>query len=140
MISLAHYLAIGAILFALGMIGFLSRRNLIVLFICGEMMLLGVSLNFVAFSRFHGNMQGQIFTLFILTIAACEAGLALAFILLLYRRHKSLDISLWQEIHETGFPAPVDTEPLPTGDQEMIFPKLPVAGIEPASREEIIHA
>ena len=98
MIPVSYYLAVGAGLFCLGLIGFLARRNLIVIFLCAEMMLQGVALNFVAFSRHHGNMHGQVFTLFIITVAACEAGLALAFILMLYRRKKTLDVSVWQEL------------------------------------------
>ncbi|HZY88881.1 MAG TPA: NADH-quinone oxidoreductase subunit NuoK, partial [Gemmataceae bacterium] len=65
-----HYLVVGAALFVLGMIGFLSRRNLIVLFLCAEMMLQGVAINLVAFARYRGNLQGQAFVLFILTVAA----------------------------------------------------------------------
>jgi NADH:ubiquinone oxidoreductase subunit K/Cu/Ag efflux protein CusF len=73
---LHHYLVVGAILFILGMIGFLSRRNLIVMFLCAEMMLQGVALNLVAFARYGGNLTGQAFVLFVLTVAACEAAIA----------------------------------------------------------------
>ena len=73
-VPLHHYLVVGAILFALGLIGFLARRNLIIMFLCAEMMLQGVAINLVAFARYRGNLQGQAFTLFILTVAACEAG------------------------------------------------------------------
>lgn len=73
---LHNYLVVGAILFALGMIGFLARRNLIIMFLSAEMMLQGVALNLVAFARYWGNLRGQAFTLFIITVAACEAGLA----------------------------------------------------------------
>ena len=82
---LQNYLVVGAILFVLGMIGFLARRNLIIMFLSAEMMLQGVAINLVAFARYRGNLQGQSFTLFILTVAACEAGIALALILMLYR-------------------------------------------------------
>jgi NADH:ubiquinone oxidoreductase subunit K len=81
---LAGQLAVGAILFALGAIGFLTRRNLILMMLSAEMMLHGVSINLTAFGRYHGNASGQVFTIFVLTIAACEAGLALALILNLY--------------------------------------------------------
>src|SRR5262249_39932877 len=77
---LPAYLTVGAILFVLGMVGFLARRNLIIMFLCVEMMLQGVALNLVAFARYRGNLQGQAFTLFILTVAACEAAIALALI------------------------------------------------------------
>jgi NADH-quinone oxidoreductase subunit K len=66
-----HYLAVGAVLFVLGMIGFLGRSNMIIMFLCAEMMLQGVALNLVAFARYHGNLQGQAFVLFILTVSAC---------------------------------------------------------------------
>jgi NADH-quinone oxidoreductase subunit K len=140
MIQVWDYLAVGTALFALGLIGFLARRNLIVMFLCAELMLQGVSLNFVAFSRHHGNMHGQVFTLFIITVAACEAALALAFILTLYRRKKSLDVSAWQAIREQGMPPTLDTEPLPPVEPEAPLPKLPVAGVEPAHAEECTHA
>src|SRR5215472_12726417 len=97
---LYHYLAVGAILFVLGLIGFLARRNLIVMFLCAEMMLQGVAINFVAFARYRGNLQGQSFVLFLLTVAACEAAVALALILMLYKRRESLDVSLWQDLRE----------------------------------------
>src|SRR5437660_9792327 len=101
-LPLHHYLVVGAVLFALGLIGFLARRNLIVMFLCAEMMLQGVALNLVAFARYRGNLQGQAFTLFILTVAACEAAIALALILILFRSRGSLDVSLWQELREPG--------------------------------------
>ncbi len=91
-LPLHHYLIVGAILFALGLVGFLARRNLIVMFLCAEMMLQGVAVNLVAFARYRGNLQGQVFTLFILTVAACEAAIALALILMLFRRRDSLDV------------------------------------------------
>src|SRR6266446_6493393 len=97
---LENYLVVGAVLFALGMIGFLTRRNLIIMFLSAEMMLQGVALNLVAFAHFRGNLHGQVFTLFILTVAACEAAVALALILVLYRRKRSLDVSPWQELRE----------------------------------------
>jgi NADH-quinone oxidoreductase subunit K len=91
-----HYLAVGAVLFALGAIGFLARRNLIIMFLCAEMMLQGVAVNLVAFARYRGNLEGQAFTLFVITVAACEAAIALALILMLFRAKQSLDVSLWQ--------------------------------------------
>src|SRR6516225_6113362 len=112
-LPIQHYLVVGAALFALGMIGFLARRNMIVMFLCAEMMLQGVTLNLVAFARFRGNLQGQAFTLFILTVAACEAGIALALIVTLYRKRHSLDVSLWQDLRESGLERTVDAEPLP---------------------------
>src|SRR5436190_4325497 len=109
-IPLHHFLAVGAILFALGAIGFLARRNLIVMFLSAEMMLQGVTLNLVAFARYRGNLQGQAFTLFILTVAACEAAIALALILMLYRRRRSLDVSVWQDLRESTYESAEDEE------------------------------
>jgi NADH-quinone oxidoreductase subunit K len=137
--NLTNYLTVGAILFALGAIGFLTRRNLIILFLSAEMMLQGVAVNLVAFARYHGNLQGQAFVLFILTVAACEAAIALALILMLYRRQQSLDVSVWQELREPGQEATVDEEPLPPPLPEPPMPKLPPAGIEPAPRKESTH-
>jgi NADH-quinone oxidoreductase subunit K len=136
---LHNYLVVGAILFALGMIGFLARRNLIIMFLCAEMMLQGVTLNLVAFSRFRGNLQGQAFTLFILTVAACEAGIALALIVTLYRNRHSLDVSLWQDLREAGLDRTVDSEPLPPAPPEVPAPKLTPAGVEPAHSKESTH-
>jgi NADH-quinone oxidoreductase subunit K len=136
MIPVSYYLAVGAGLFALGLIGFLARRNLIVMFLSAEMMLQGVALNFVAFSRHHGNLHGQVFTLFISTVAACEAGIALALFLMLYRRKKTLDVSAWQDLREQGLEPMDDTLPFPEASPEEPMPKLPTAGIEPARPQE----
>ena len=99
---LRDYLLVGAALFALGMLGFLSRRNLIVMFLSAEMMLQGTALTLVGFGRYHGNWTGQVFTIVILTVAACEASIALALIVILYNRRSSLDVTLWQDIREAG--------------------------------------
>ena len=131
-LSVHHYLIVGAILFCLGMVGFLARRNLIIMFLCAEMMLQGVAINLVAFARYRGNLQGQAFVLFILTVAACEAGIALALILMLFKRKGSLDVSLWQELREPGQEPTVDEEPLPTPLPEEPLPQLTPAGKEPS--------
>lgn len=87
-VSLNHYLGLSAVLFVLGTVGILlNLRNLILLFMSLELILLAVNLNFVAFSAYLGDMSGQIFTLFILTVAAAEAAIGLA-ILVLYFRHR----------------------------------------------------
>lgn len=85
------YVVVGALLFALGLVGFVSRRNLIVMFLSTEVMFQGVLLNAVAMGRAHGDLGGQAFGLFLLVIAAVEAGLALGLIVLLYRRGGTLD-------------------------------------------------
>jgi NADH-quinone oxidoreductase subunit K len=137
---LHHYLAVGAVLFALGLIGFLARRNLILMFLSAEMMLQGVALNLVAFARHRGNLGGQALTLFVLTVAACEAAVALALILMLYRRGRSLDVSLWQELREDNLERTDDREePLPPPPPPEPLPKLPPAGLEPARRPEKTH-
>jgi NADH-quinone oxidoreductase subunit K len=139
-VGLEHYLVVGAVLFALGMVGFLARRNLIVMFLCAEMMLQGVAINLVAFARFHGNLHGQAFVLFIITVAACEAGVALALILMLYRRKQSLDVSLWQSLHEKGWEPAEDDEALPEPPPPEPPPHLTPAGTEPPRRGEVSHA
>ena len=136
MITLWHYLAVAAALFGIGLTGFLTRRNLITMFLCAEMMLQGVAINFVAFARFHGNLQGQVFVLFIVAVAACEAGIALALFLMLYRRGKSLDSSQWQSLRESGVPPVVDTEPLEPAEPEPELEHLPPAGVRPAPSAE----
>jgi len=138
-VPIHHFLVVGAILFTLGLIGFLVRRNLIILFLCAEMMLQGVTINLVAFARYRGNLQGQAFTLFILTVAACEAAIALALILMLYKRRGSLDVSLWQDLREADQEATVDEEPLPPAEKEEAMPHLSPAGREPDRRKETSH-
>ena len=111
--DLPHYLACAAVLFVLGLVGFLARRNLILMFLSVELMVQGVALNFVAFARFRGNLDGQSFVLFMLTVAACEAALALALILALYRTQASLDVSLWQNLREMTSTPPKTTNHYP---------------------------
>ena len=103
------------------------------------MMLQGVAINFAAFGRYHGSLSGQAFVLFIVAVAACEAGIALALILVLYRRARSLDASDWQSLREVGVPATVDAEPLPPPPLERADPQLPPAGREPAKTQEAAH-
>ena len=137
MMTLWHYLAVAAALFGIGLVGFLTRRNLITMFLCAEMMLQGVAINFVAFARFHGNLHGQVFVLFVLAVAACEAGVALALFLMLYRRNKTLDASKWQDLREAGVPPTPDADPLPAA----VVPADPVlapAGRRPAPTAEEI--
>jgi NADH-quinone oxidoreductase subunit K len=92
--DLAHYLVLGAILFAISVVGiFLNRRNLIVLLMAIELMLLAVNLNFIAFSNFLGNTAGQIFVFFILTVAAAEAAIGLAILVTLFRNRRTIDVA-----------------------------------------------
>ena len=97
-LTLSHYLLTGAVLVVLGLIGFLTRRNLIIMFLCTEMMFQGVLVTLVAFSRFHLNDTGQTFVIFVLTIAAAEAALALALVVLLFRLRRTLDVQPWADL------------------------------------------
>jgi NADH-quinone oxidoreductase subunit K len=98
LITLNYYLLTGALLFGLGMTGFVARRNLIVMFLCTEMMFQGVVVTLVAFSRYHLNFDGQVFVIFVLTIAAAEAAMALGLVVLLFRRKHTLDAEAWSEM------------------------------------------
>ena len=97
-LALQHYLAVGGIMFAIGLIGFMTRRNLIVMFLCTELMFQGVAINLIAFSHFHGNLAGQAFVIFVLVIAAAEASLALGLVVLLFRQKNTLDADAWREL------------------------------------------
>src|SRR5215218_6763148 len=97
-LSLQHYLAVGAIMFCVGMIGFMSRRNLIVMFLCTELMFQGVAINLIAFGHYHGNLAGQAFVIFVLVIAAAEASLALGLVVLLFRQRNTLDAEAWRDL------------------------------------------
>lgn len=92
-LTLGHYLSLGAMLFALSVIGiFLNRKNLIVLLMAIELMLLAVNMNFVAFSHFLGDTHGQVFVFFILTVAAAESAIGLAILVLLFRNKNSINV------------------------------------------------
>ena len=93
MITLTHYLMLAGILFAIAVAGiFLNRKNVILLLMCIELMLLAVNFNFIAFSRFHGSLDGQVFVFFILTIAAAEAAIGLAILVVLFRQRRSINV------------------------------------------------
>jgi NADH-quinone oxidoreductase subunit K len=92
-LTLSHFLVLGAILFALSVIGiFINRRNLIVLLMAIELMLLAVNLNFIAFSHYLGDMDGQVFVFFILTVAAAESAIGLAILVVLFRSRESINV------------------------------------------------
>ena len=92
-VTLGHFLSLGAVLFALSIVGiFINRRNLIVLLMAIELMLLAVNTNFVAFSHYLNDMNGQIFVFFILTVAAAEAAIGLAILVLLFRNKSSINV------------------------------------------------
>jgi NADH-quinone oxidoreductase subunit K len=92
-LTLTHFLTIGAILFCLSVAGiFINRKNVIVLLMCIELMLLAVNMNFIAFSHFNGDVAGQVFVFFILTVAASEAAIGLAILVVLFRNRHSINV------------------------------------------------
>ena len=149
---LYNYLLVGGILFVLGMIGFLVRRNMIVMFLCAEMMLQGVSVSLIGFGRYHaglvesvsplqsGPWGGQMLVVFIITVAACEAGIAMALILMLAHQSGKLDAAFWQDLREATQPAFVDREVPEEREEDRVWPKLTPAGIRPtADEDELLH-
>ena len=93
MISLSHYLVLAAVMFALSVIGiFINRKNVIIILMCIELMLLAVNINFVAFSHFRGDIAGQVFVFFILTVAAAEAAIGLAILVVLFRNRRTINV------------------------------------------------
>ncbi len=93
MIPLAHFLIVAALLFAISVAGiFLNRKNVLILLMCLELMLLAVNLNFIAFSHYLGDLSGQIFVFFILTVAAAEAAIGLAILVVLFRNRRTINI------------------------------------------------
>lgn len=93
MITLSHYLVLSAILFAISVAGiFLNRKNIIVLLMAIELMLLAVNMNFIAFSQFSGDIHGQVFVFFILTVAAAESAIGLAILVVLFRNLKTINV------------------------------------------------
>jgi NADH-quinone oxidoreductase subunit K len=136
--QLYNSLLIGAVLFVLGVVGFLTRRNLIVMFLSVELMLQAVALNLIAFGRAYGNYHGQAFTIFVLTVAACEAGIALVLFLAIYAQRKTLDVSIWHELGEID----IRTEEPELNMEAMLTepepePMLPL--LTPAGREPVIN-
>ncbi len=127
-----NYLFVGALLFGIGLVGFFARRNMIVMFLSAEMMLQGVSVSLVAWGRYHNDWGGQMLVIFIFTVAACEAAIALAIVLVLFHKSGSLDIVFWQQSarrqpaglrRRASSPKRAEAEPH--------WPKLTPAGIEP---------
>ena len=93
MIPLSHYLVLSGILFALSVIGiFLNRKNIVILLMAIELLLLSGNMNFVAFSHYLGNMSGQVFVFFILTVAAAEASIGLAILIIVFRNRQSINV------------------------------------------------
>jgi len=97
-VTLFHYLFVSAAMFTLGLVGFVARRNMIVMFLCTELMFQGAGLALIAFGRRWMDHTGEVFVIFVLTIAAAEAALALALVVLLYRKKGSLDADAWAQL------------------------------------------
>ena len=137
---LVNYLVVGALLFGIGLVGFFSRRNMIVMFLCAEMMLQGVSLSLVAWGRYHNDWGGQMLVIFMLTVAACEAAIALALVLSLFQHSGSLDVAYWQSLREESQSAYVDEEVPDVAREPKHWPRLSEAGIEPEhDLEDLTH-
>ena len=96
--ALVRYLALGAALFAIGLVGFMARRNMIMIFLSTEIMFQGVAINLIAFSRYYHNADGQSFVIFLLTVAAAEASLALGLVIMLYRQRQTLNVDAWSDL------------------------------------------
>ncbi|MHC4217523.1 MAG: NADH-quinone oxidoreductase subunit NuoK [Planctomycetota bacterium] len=99
-LTLSHFLLTSALLFAIGLVGFVSRRNMIVMFLCTELMFQGAAIAMIAFGRYHFDVSGQVFVIFILTVAAAEAALALGLVVLLFRCKETLSAEAWSEMGE----------------------------------------
>ena len=135
LVLLQNYQLIAALLFGIGLVGFLVRRNMIIMFLCAELMLQGVSLSLVAFGRYHNDWGGQMLVIFIIAVAACEAGIALALILMLYHRRHTLDVAIWQNLREDNQPPFIDVEVPEEIDEEPLWPGLTPAGHEQEQEE-----
>ncbi len=98
--ALGHYLLLSAVLFVVGVVGFTTRRNMIVMFLCTELIFQAAAIAMIAFGRFHADVSGQVFVIFILTVAAAEAALALGLVVLLYRRKETHNAEAWSELGE----------------------------------------
>jgi NADH-quinone oxidoreductase subunit K len=136
---LMHYLLVGTCLFGLGTIGFLSRRNLIVMFLSVELMLQGVVVNFAGWDRYHGQSAGQVFILFVVAVAGAEAAIALALIVNLVSGRQGLDVLRLQQVREDIIPPPLPIED-EIGEAELpSWPKLPRVGRPPSIPQEVLE-
>lgn len=98
-ITLAHYLFVSAAMFVMGLVGFMTRKNMIVMFLCTELMFQGAGLALIAFGRHHLGADGQTFVIFVLCVAAAEAAMALALVVLLFRHRETLSSQAWKELN-----------------------------------------
>lgn len=99
--TLLHFICLAAFLFIIGLVGiYLNRKNLILILVCIELLLLSVNILFVAFARYHGDISGEIFSLFILAVAAAETAIGLSILMVLYRRLRVISVNKLQELKE----------------------------------------
>ncbi|MCS7239027.1 MAG: NADH-quinone oxidoreductase subunit NuoK [Thermoguttaceae bacterium] len=137
---LVHYLAVGALLVGVGLVGFLARRNVILMFLSVEMMLQGVAVSLAGWSRFHNDFSGQIFVLFTIAVAAAEAAIALALVVMLFRDSGTLDVLAWTQLREPGLPAPKLEPDMPrppeVSESQQVWPRLAPAGRKPVRPAE----
>jgi NADH-quinone oxidoreductase subunit K len=133
---LVNYLAVGSLLFVLGLIGFVVRRNVIVMFLCVEMMLQGVSVSLIAWGQYHGDWGGQMLVLFIIAVAAAEAGIAMALVMMLFQKSGTLDVTFWQDLRDEGLPRFVDRRIPEKRDADPHWPELTPAGLSPVLDED----
>ena len=128
---LGNYLVVGGLLFVIGLIGFVVRRNAIVMFLCAEMMLQGVSVSLVGWGSYHGDWGGQMLVLFIIAVAAAEAGIAMALVMMLFHKSGTLDIAFWQDLHDEGLPRFIDRQIPEAREEDHVWPTLVRAGVQP---------
>lgn len=126
-------LLLGAMLLGIGLVGAICRRNLIVIFLSIELVFQGVSLTWVGWARWHGNVDGHVFVVFLIAVAACEAAIALAFFIAAYHLWGRLDVLLGRQLREADLP---EAEPAIAGDageqaSPPCWPRLPPAGVSP---------
>jgi len=136
---LMHYLLVGTCLFGLGTIGFLSRRNLIVMFLSVELMLQGVLVNFAGWDRYHGQSAGHVFILFVVAVAGAEAAIALALIVNLVRGRQGLDVLRLQHVREDIIPPALPIEDEIGEGEPPSWPKLPRVGRPPSIPQEVLE-
>lgn len=133
---LLNTLIVGALLFAIGTVGFVSRRNLVVMMLSAGMMLQGITLTLAAFSSFHREWSGQVLALFALALTAIEGALALALIVLFVRRERSFDISIWQTLRDPAVPPDRDDlEPVSVANEAGETPQLEIAVVDTKSED-----
>ena len=128
---LHNYQLVGALLFGIGLVGFFARRNMIVMFLAAELMLQGISVSLVSWSRFHNDWGGQMLVIFIVAIAACEAAIALALMQVLFHSAGNLDVASWHHLRESNQPEYIDREVPEPRDEAVLWPELSPAGESP---------